>query len=133
MIRKKASQQGLTFFELMVTAVILGFGMVMIYRGLLTALSMQRHMVYRAYAHNLINHKLAALQFAFQHDQKVPVDEEDEIENIVLNNNQVVFRFQSEFIPLAEFSSIQRVDMRLSWQEHQRNFSLSRTAYISKF
>lgn len=127
------SKHGFTFFELMVTVVILALGITMIYRGLLSALTIQRHMVYRSYAHNLMNHKIASLQFAFQQNDNVPVYEEDEIENIVLNNNRVVFRYQCRFSPVMSLPNIQRVDMALSWQEHHRRFRLRRSAYISKF
>ncbi len=127
------AKNGFTFFELMVTVVILALGISMIYRGLLSALSIQRHMIYRSYAHNLLDHKIASLQFAFQQDAEVPVYEENEIENIVLNNHQVVFRFQSRFSPVLSLPNIQRVDMILSWQERNRGFQLTRSAYLSKF
>jgi len=133
MKHRNSYDQGFTFFELMVTVVILGFGIVMIYRGLFSALAIQRHMTYRSYAHNLLNHKFAALQFAFQHGQEVPVYEKDEIENIVLDNQQVVFRFQAGFLPVLSLPNIQRVDMCLSWEEFNRHFSLRRSAYISRF
>lgn len=127
------NKKGLTFLELMVTVVILGTGIVLIYQGLLKALDYQKHMLYRAYALNLLEHKTASLQYAFQNDVKVPVFADEPAGNIVLNNNQVSFSFSADYEPLASLANIYAVDMMLSWTERGRDFSIKRSVYVSKF
>lgn len=123
---------GFTFFEVMVTVVILSVGILIIYRGFLTGIYYQRQMTYRTYAMNLIEHKIASVQYALQSGKKMPVYEEDEIENIVLNNQNIVFHFTMNYQPLAALSGVYEVHVGLSWQELGRTFGLKRMALISK-
>jgi len=124
---------GFTFFELMIAAVILGAGIVMIYRSFWTCLDFQKHMVYYAYATNLLEHKIAALQFAFQQDKEPSVTAEGEIENIVLNDEKTPFHFRMAFRPVLSLPNIQQVDMSLAWRERQRKYRVKRSVYISRF
>jgi len=124
---------GFTFFEVMVTVVILSIGILIIYQGFLSGIFYQRQMTYRTYAMNLLEHKLAFVQHALQANKKMPVYEEDEIENIVLNNQNIVFRFKMDYQPLVALPGVYVVHIGLSWQELGRNFGIKRTAVISKF
>jgi len=127
------SSDGLTFVELMVTVVVMAIGIVMVYRGLLTALDFQKNTMIRAYAMNLLEDKLHAAQFAYQQEEKIPVYEGGEIDNIVLNNQPMRFHFTMEHRPLPALADIQEVTLTLSWQGIKRRQQIQKHAYISRF
>jgi prepilin-type N-terminal cleavage/methylation domain-containing protein len=127
------SRHGFTFFELMVTIVILSVGIVIIYQGFLTGLFYQKHLICRAYAMNLLEHKMETVQYLLQHGEEIPGYKDGESENLVLNNQNVAFHCSMDYQPLRDLSNIYKVDMKLTWKERDREFKLSRVAYVSKF
>ena len=135
-MRKKdyTTQKGLTFFEMLVAVSILASGMVMIYKGLLLSVDIQEYLMHRLYAGNLLEQKIGMIQRDFQDAEEenflIPNGETQEV---VLNNKPIAFQFSYDVRNLGNLKKILQLDVILSWVEHGRSFSLTRSAYVSQF
>ena len=117
--------------ELMVTVAILATGMVMIYRVMLLSLDYQDYLTHRLYGANLLENKVAAIQRNFQYE-KITSFANGEIQEAILNNKRMTYQFFYVVTNLGTFKNIFQMDVVLSWMDHGRSCSLTKSVYISQ-
>ncbi len=121
--------RGITFIEVMLTVVVLSAGLVAIYRSFFSAINYLDHLSTRLYAHNLMENRIATIERDFRSlkDFDIGVFSEDAL----INNRTVTFHYAVNLKPVGTLLSVFELEIVLSWQEHGRPASLSRTAYFS--
>ena len=122
-------QKGLTFVEVMVTAVILSAGLVAVYRSFFIGADVMRHLSNRLYALNLIETRIALIERDYRASKDFDVG--PLTEEAVINNFPVHFQFVINLKPVDQLLTVFQLDITLSWEERGRMMSLSRSAYFS--
>jgi hypothetical protein len=120
---------GITFIEVMVTAVILAAGLVAIYRSFFIGLDYLQHLSCRLYALNLIENKIASAEENFRSLKDFDIGPLSE--TAVINNKSVEFRFTVNLEPVGNLLSVFKLDLALTWEERDRVVTISRSAYFS--
>lgn len=121
--------RGLTFIEVMVTAVVLSVGLVAIYRAFFIGLDQLNHLSYRLYALNLLEQKIAVVEKDFRSLKDFDIG--PLAETVVINNHPVDFQYAITLVPVENLLSVFRLDIGLSWSEKGRSVSVARSAYFS--
>jgi hypothetical protein len=122
-------EAGLTFMEVMVTAVILSAGLVALYRSFFICADIVTHLSNRLYALNLIESRVATIERDFRSLKDFDIGAMSE--EAVINNRPVTFTYTIDLQPVGELLSVFRLDITLSWEERGHVLSLSRSAYFS--
>ncbi len=115
----------------MVTTMILGVGITLIYRGLLLSMAYQTRLVQRLYANNLLNHKIDSDQQFFSQTGKLPEEKADPIE-AVLNNKPLLFQFSTQFQKFEHLEELYQATILLHWQDNGQDYRLTRAVYLGK-
>ncbi|MBF0122848.1 MAG: hypothetical protein HQL21_05510 [Candidatus Omnitrophica bacterium] len=122
-------RRGLTFIEVMITAIVLAGGLVAIYRAFFIGLDQLDHLSYRLCAINLIEEKIAFVEKDFRSLKDFDIG--PLTESAVVNNRPVEFQYVISLQPVGTLLSVFHLDIALSWQEKGREMSISRSAYFS--
>ncbi len=122
-------ERGITFIEVMVTAVILSAGLVAIYRSFFIGLDYLQHLSCRLYALNLIESKIASAEQNFRSLKDFDIG--PLTDSAVINNRPVEFRFDVDLEPVGNLLSVFKLDLALSWEERGRTITIVRSAYFS--
>ncbi len=122
-------RRGLTFIEVMITAVVLAGGLVAIYRAFFIGLDQLDHLSCRLCAINLIEKKIALVEKDFRSLKDFDIG--PLTEQGVINNRPVEFQYVINVQPVGELLAVFRLDIVLSWQEKGHAMSISRSAYFS--
>ncbi len=120
---------GLTFMEVMVTAVILSAGLVALYRSFFIGADVVTHLSNRLYALNLLESRIATIERDFRSLKDFDIGSMSE--EAVINHRPVTFHYAISLQPVGNLLSIFRLDITLSWEERGHVLSLSRSAYFS--
>ena len=123
-------KRGLTFFEIMVTVVILSIGTVMIFRSFLICLDYLQHLKNRLYANVLMNNKITLIQQKYLLTGRV-VSEETLWEKELSSQVDFPFKFSVNTYSFEELNGLYQFNMVLSWDEKGRTKSIVRTVYLS--
>jgi len=103
----------------------------MLYKAFFLCLDYQNHLTYRAYASNLLEHKIALAEQMVR-DYKILTSQHDvQDEMVVFNGREIAFHEDVQFVPAPEAASLYQVNVAVSWKENQRDVTLKRSAYIS--
>ncbi len=121
--------RGITFIEVMLTVVVLSVGLVAMYRSFFSAINYLDHLSSRLYAHNLLESRIATVERDFRSLKDVDIGALSE--EALINNRTVTFHYAVNLKPVGTLLSVFELEITLSWQEHGRTVSLSRTAYFS--
>lgn len=127
--RRSGKEKGITFIEVMLTVIILSVGLVALYRSFFSAVNYLDHLSTRLYAFNLMEDRIAVIERDFRSLKDFdigPLQQE-----AVVNNRPVLFQYAVDLKPVGTLLSVFELDIVLSWQEHGRSVSISRTAYFS--
>ncbi len=121
--------RGITFIEVMLTVVVLSIGLVAMYRSFFSAINYLDHLSTRFCAHNLMETRIATIERDFRtlKDFDIGVLSEDAI----INHRPVTFHYSVNLKPVGTLLSVFELEIVLSWHEHGRELTLSRTAYFS--
>jgi prepilin-type N-terminal cleavage/methylation domain-containing protein len=128
-MRGVSSKRGLSFLEVMVTAVILSVGMVAIYRSFFITMDHLQYLSCRLYANNLIETKIAHAEKDFRDLQDFDIG--SMTEEVEIGNKEVVFSYTMDLKPVGTLLSVFQLDITLSWEDRGRTVSISRAAYFS--
>jgi prepilin-type N-terminal cleavage/methylation domain-containing protein len=123
------NKRGLTFIEVMVTAVILSVGLVGIYRTFLIAADHAQYFSCRLMANTLIDGRIARIEKGFQELKDFDVGAMTE--TVLVNGRDVEFRYTMDLKPVGTLLSIFEIDMTIAWQDRGRTVTLSRSACFS--
>lgn len=124
------SRRGFTFFEVMTTVVILGIGIVFIYRAFLTCLTYQNYLTTRLYAMQFLDNKLAELQRDYQRSQEAPPLFTADPFPVEINNQGLIFQLDSNYEPVPASETLLKLNVVLSWRQSGRDYQLKRSVYI---
>ena len=128
-LRRGLRAKGITFIEVMLTVIILSTGLVALYRSFFSAVNYLDHLSTRLYAINLMESRIATIEKDFRSLKDFdigPLQQE-----ATINNRPVTFRYAVDFKSVGTLLSVFELDIILSWEEHGRVVSISRTAYFS--
>ncbi|MBF0594380.1 MAG: prepilin-type N-terminal cleavage/methylation domain-containing protein [Candidatus Omnitrophica bacterium] len=128
-IGNKSSRRGISFIEVMVTAVILSVGLVAIYRAFFISVDYLDHLSRRLCALNLIDVRVADIERDFRTLNNVDVGALNE--TVTLNGHPVDYAYHVQLKPVGQLLSVFQLDIALSWQERGREISIARSAYFS--
>lgn len=120
---------GLTFIEVMITAMVLAGGLVAIYRAFFVGLDQLDHLSYRLCAINLIEKKISLVEKDFRSLKDFDIGPLTEL--VEIGQRPVEFQYAINLQPVGTLLSVFRLDIVLSWQERGRAMSISRAAYFS--
>ncbi len=132
MPKRIATTRALTFMELLVTVTILATGMVMIYKAMLLSLDYQDYLTQRLYGANLLENKIAVIQRDFQYEKTMSFSSKGEFQGAVLNNKRMAYQFSYVLSNIGTLKNLFQLDVILSWMDHGRSFSLTKSIYISQ-
>ncbi len=122
-------RRGITFIEVMVTAVILSAGLVAIYRSFFIGVDYLDHLSRRLCALDLIESRVAAIERDFRVLRDVDVGRLNE--TVLLNGRPVDFKYNIQLKPVGQLLSVFQLDIALSWVERGREVEIARSAYFS--
>lgn len=122
-------EAGITFIEVMVTAVILSAGLVAIYRSFFIGVDYLDHLSRRLCALDLIESRVAAIERDFRALNNVDVGPLDEV--VSLNGRPVHFKYNIQLNPVGQLLSVFELDIVLSWTERGHDIAIARSAYFS--
>jgi hypothetical protein len=122
-------RRGITFIEVMVTAVILSAGLAAIYRSFFIGVDYLDHLSHRLCALNLMEIRVAGIERDFRALNNVDVGPLNE--TVLLNGRPVDFSFNIQLKPVGNLLSIFELEIMLSWKERHRVISIARSAYFS--
>lgn len=122
-------KKGLTFFEVMVTAVVLSVGLVAIYRSFFITIDHLQYLSCRLYANNLIETKIAHVEKDFRDLKEFDIG--SMTEEAEIGNKEVVFSYTVDMKPVGTLLSVFELDITLTWEDRGRMVSISRSAYFS--
>ena len=123
--------RGFTFVEIMTTLAILAGGIVMLYKAFFLCLDYQNHLTHRAYASNLLEHKIALAEQMLRDYKTLSFQHDSQDEAVVFNGREFTFHVDIQMIPAPEASSLYQVNVMVAWRENKRDVALKRSAYIS--
>ena len=126
---RDSAHRGITFIEVMVTAVILSAGLVAIYRSFFIGVDYLDHLSRRLCALDLIETRVAGIERDFRMLNNVDVGALNE--TVLLNGRPVNFLFNIQLKPVGQLLTIFQLDLVLSWKERGRVISIARSAYFS--
>jgi hypothetical protein len=124
--------RGLTFFELLAAITILSTGIVMIYKGLFLTLDYQTHLAHRAYAMHWLDQQMVQIQLQYQMTGELPWQLSTQEHRARIDHREVPFKVVTHFRFLESLRNIVEMDITLIWRERNRDFRLSRSAYLSR-
>ena len=122
-------RRGITFIEVMVTAVILSAGLVAIYRSFFIGVDYLDHLARRLCALDLIESRVADIERDFRVLNNVDVGPLDV--TVALNGRPVDFKYNIQLKPVGQLLSVFQLDIVLSWIERGRSVEIARSAYFS--
>lgn len=122
-------RSGITFFEVMVTAMILSVGLVAIYRSFFIGVDYLGHLSRRLCALDLIETRIARIERDFRFLNNVDVGPLQD--TVVLNGRAVDFTFNIQLKPVVQLLSVFELEIDLSWQDRGRMIKITRAAYFS--
>ncbi|NTV28814.1 MAG: hypothetical protein HGA80_01910 [Candidatus Omnitrophica bacterium] len=120
---------GLTFVEVMLTAVILSVGLVALYRSFFIAADVVRHLTNRLYAINLLENRITLIERNFRSLKDFDIG--PMTEEVLVDNNPVRFQYQVQLRPVGNLLTVFQLDLTLSWEERGRARNIARSAYFS--
>lgn len=124
-----SNSSGLTFIEVMVAIIILSAGLVAIYRSFLLGVDLNEHLANRLYALNLLESRSAFIEKELRSLRVADVASSGGEEGYGVR--PVSFQLSSILRPVGMLLSVFELDLSVSWQEKERMFTLSRSAYFS--
>jgi prepilin-type N-terminal cleavage/methylation domain-containing protein len=130
--KRARSARGFTFFEVMVTVMILGVGIAFIYRAFLTCLRYQDYLTARMHVLQITDQKLAQWQRQYQETGELPGLLSADIIPETLNNRPYAFQYDSNFTPVGILQNIFKMDLIVSWKDYDHNYRITRSAYLSR-
>ncbi|MEI8011019.1 MAG: hypothetical protein WCI27_00870 [Candidatus Omnitrophota bacterium] len=122
-------RRGITFVEVMLTVVILSGGLVAIYRSFLSGIDYLDRLSTRVYAINLLENRMAVVEKDFRSPKDFDIGLLDE--EFVINHHPVMFHYKVDLKPVGTLLSVFELEMEITWRDHGRVTTLSRTAYVS--
>ncbi len=123
------NRRGISFIEVMVTAVILSAGLVAVYRSFFIGVDYLNHLACRLCALDLIESRVAAIERDFRALNNVDVGSMDE--TVFLNGRPVDFKYSIRLQPVGQLLSVFQLDIELSWVERGKRIDIARSAYFS--
>lgn len=122
-------RRGITFIEVMVTAVILSAGLVALYRSFFIGVDYLNHLSRRLCALDLMESRVADIERNFRALKDIDVGALEQ--TVVLNGQPVAFKYRVHLKPVGGLLSVFQLDIVLSWVERGRVVEIARTAYFS--
>ena len=130
-MNKLRSSKGLTFIEVMVTLVIFSIGIVSIYQVYFLSFDRIRLLQNRLYANTFLDNDISAIERMLRTYQVLPL-EPTANRQVDVGSHKVDFQQQLKISTVDDFIDLFQVDMSFQWEQGDRSYSLSRSAYISE-
>lgn len=131
MCKKLRSNKGFTFIEIMVTLAILSVGLVAIFRSFFVCLDYVNHLTYRLHGLTLLENRLADIEKKYRANGHFNFSPGSEIEIVSINNKDVEFSYRTAINPFEEVPGLHAVDVSILWDERNKAYEVSKTAYFS--
>ncbi len=130
MASSKTSKRGLTFIELMVATVILAVGIVTIYRSYISLVGYSQHIIYRIYANQFLDNKMALIERLFLMEENLPLKQVSSSDSAVVNGHSLHFSYAVSLEALQDINGLYALDVTILWQEGQRRRSMERKTFL---
>ena len=126
MIRAK---KAFTLVEVLVTLVILGGGIVIIFKTYLTSLDQLNYLTSRLYATIILDNNITALQRALRANHALNMDLNHSA-SVEVGGKKIAFDQDVKVSAQSELDRLFQADLTLGWREGRKNVQLRRSAYI---
>ena len=123
--------QGFSFFEMMMTVMILSVGLVMVYKAFFLSLKYTKYLTHRLHGMILLDTKIAEIERSLLDHGQLPFSQSQQIEEARLDNKQIDYQYSINFHSVENLEGLFELDISLSWMEDGRTLSLSRSVYLS--
>lgn len=115
----------------MTAVAVLAGGLVMLYKSFFLCLDYQTHLACRAYAHNIMEHRIALTEQMLRDYKVLSFDRDRQSETVEFYGRPVVYQVNVAIIPKPDALGLYEVEVTVAWKEDKRDISLKRSAYIS--
>ena len=126
MIRAK---RAFTLVEVLVTLVILGGGIVIIFKTYLTSLDQLNYLTSRLYATIILDNNITSLQRALRTNHALNMDLNHSA-SVEVGGKKIAFDQDVKVSAQSELDRLFQADLTLGWREGRKNVQLRRSAYI---
>ena len=115
----------------MTAVAVLAGGLVMLYKAFFLCLDYQTHLACRAYAHNIMEHRIALTEQMLRDYKVLSFDKDRQNETVEFYGRPVVYQVNVAVIPKPDALGLYEVEVSVAWKENDRNVTLRRSSYIS--
>ncbi len=129
---KFSCKKAFTFIEIMVTVLILSFGLLAVYRTFMLTLDQMTRITNRLYANTIIDNRVALIERKYRLYNTFDLDMNYK-ESVDVGYKIIDFKQNIAFSQVENLPDLFKLDIDLNWKERDRDFSVSRSAYISNF
>ncbi len=127
--RNKAGERGLSLFEVLISVIILGSSLIVVYRPLLGAISALYEAETRVKANRAIANQVWAFQEEVSRTKRFPKD----MTSQVVTEQDKVFYYEVSYRPISADKKLYEAVAALSWQSGVRRKSIARVFYVDAF
>jgi prepilin-type N-terminal cleavage/methylation domain-containing protein len=130
--KKDVFKTGFTFFEVMITVVILAVGVVSVYRAFFASLNYQKYLKARLYAEEFLHDQITVIQQDYQRSKEEPKMFTAVPHTVRLDNEPIEFFCDSHYLTLGSLEDILQLELVLSWRQSGRNYQIKKMTYLSR-
>lgn len=103
----------------------------MIYKSFFLCLDYQSHLACRAYAQNLMEHRIALTEQMLRDYKVLSFNKDLQKEAVEFFGRAVEYQVDVAVTPKSDGPGLYEVLVTVSWHENNRDISLRRSAYVS--
>lgn len=126
------SRKGFTFMEVMVALMILSLGVVMILKSFMISMDRMTYLNARLYANTILDNQHVITERLLRAYKSLPVDMR-KIHHLKIGPKELQFVQTTNIGEVEQFVDVFNCELKLSWEENGKSFSLSRSRYITDF
>ena len=123
------ADRAFTLIEILVTLVLLGGGIVVIFKTYLTSLDQLNYLTSRLYATVILDNNITFLQRVMRSNHSLNMDL-GRSESVEVGGKKLLFDRDIKVTALSDFEGLFEADLTLAWREGQKNVRLTRSAYL---
>jgi len=124
--KRIASRRGFTLIEVMMSVAILAFGIVSIYEALFVSVDANAYYTHYLSVQDWVSEKIWEVQDELTAAQEL---RSEQTSGQIIRNHKA-FDWNMDVAPLDEEQGLYSVYVTLSWKEGEKQFSISREAYL---
>ena len=128
----RINRKGISFVEVMVTAVILVSGITGVYRAYLASLNHLEYLKTRFYMNFLLDQKIFTIQKEFMATGQISDFLLNNMEKVEVNNNSIDIEVFSKIQKVDNLNNLFHINLGIGWIDNDRRVNIFREAYLRR-